>query len=394
MIENRLSLRGELKLSLNLLLRDKVKLLEVSAYELENFLRELSQKNPLCEGFYVKGNLERFEGDFFQNLAYEESFYQEFNRKIEESFTGLDLKVAKELFKRVEPSGFLKEGEIREVSKIFKLPLEEVERVRKRIMELEPYGVCSKDRMEFIKFQIEFLLKDEGLLRRFESCTLREEDKERIRKLRLNPIIPKPQTLYPLRADVVVEVDGENIYYYLYEENFHFRINEAYLRNLKGKKLKEFLREKLREVREVQTLLNLRREKLKGVVEKVIEVQREFFLYGKDLKPLLLSDLANELGVSLSSLSRLVSSKFVKTPFGTYRLRDFFVKGVCKELSQGELMELIRELIKEEDKEKPLSDERIAQILRGRGYKVSRRTVTKYRELLGIPPSPLRKKRV
>ena len=105
----------------------------------------------------------------------------------------------------------------------------------------------------------------------------------------------------------------------------------------------------------------------------------------------MVKDLARELNLSESTVSRLINSKFVKTPQGTYPFRFFFVRETAGGISQEQLMKKIKEIIEKEDKERPLSDEEIANILRREGYSVARRTVTKYREMLGIPPSRKRK---
>ena len=195
------------------------------------------------------------------------------------------------------------------------------------------------------------------------------------------------------RVDAVIEEEEGILVPYLYDEYIEIDLSEEYVelyRKAKGE-AKRFLKESYERYKELLKALNLRRKNLRRALEIVVEVQRDFLLGKGSLKSFSISELASELGVHVSTASRLVNSKYVKTPVGTFLLKHFFPRESVSGASQDELMELIREIVESEDKTRPYSDEEIAKILKQKGYNVARRTVAKYRKLLGIPSSRDRK---
>jgi RNA polymerase sigma-54 factor len=132
-------------------------------------------------------------------------------------------------------------------------------------------------------------------------------------------------------------------------------------------------------------------------VTKTTEHQREFYLKGwKHLRPLLMKDMADDLGIDVSTVSRAVSGKYVDCPQGIIQIRELFTAGYRKadgdEVSDEAVKERLKAIVAKESKDKPLSDQDIAAALEKEGVTISRRTVTKYREELNIPNSRLRKK--
>jgi RNA polymerase sigma-54 factor len=126
--------------------------------------------------------------------------------------------------------------------------------------------------------------------------------------------------------------------------------------------------------------------------------QRDFFLSDGDdaqLKPMILEDVANEIGMDISTVSRAVNSKYVECPFGIYELKFFFSSSITTdsgdEVSNKEVKKVLKEIIDNEDKSKPYSDEKLEKLMKDRGYDIARRTIAKYREQLGIPVARLRK---
>ena len=128
-----------------------------------------------------------------------------------------------------------------------------------------------------------------------------------------------------------------------------------------------------------------------------INYQKEFFLTGDEttLRPMILKDIAEVTGLDISTVSRVANSKFVQTEFGTYRLKFFFSESLStdsgEEVSTREVKKILNDLIEAEEKRKPLSDERLTELLQEKGYNIARRTVAKYREQLNIPVARLRK---
>ncbi len=133
-----------------------------------------------------------------------------------------------------------------------------------------------------------------------------------------------------------------------------------------------------------------------SVMHAIVERQEEFFRKGEgSLKPMILKDIAEMIKMDISTISRVVNGKYVQTEFGVYELKHFFSEGLStdsgEEVSNKEVKALIERIISEEDKKKPLSDQRIANMLEEKGFHIARRTVTKYREQQGIPVARLRK---
>lgn len=132
-------------------------------------------------------------------------------------------------------------------------------------------------------------------------------------------------------------------------------------------------------------------------MEAIIEIQKDFFMTGDEakLKPMILKDIADQVGMDISTVSRMANSKYIQTPFGTYLLKYFFSEGLAtdegEEASSREIKQILKTAIEEENKRKPLPDEKLMAILNEKGYNIARRTVAKYREQLGLPVARLRK---
>ena len=129
----------------------------------------------------------------------------------------------------------------------------------------------------------------------------------------------------------------------------------------------------------------------------IIDYQKAFFLSGdeSDLKPMILKTIADKTGYDISTISRVANSKYVQTEYGTFSLKYFFsdktINSEGEEVSNKELKAVMIEIVESEDKKNPLSDDELTEIISQRGYKMARRTVAKYREMLNIPVARLRK---
>lgn len=136
---------------------------------------------------------------------------------------------------------------------------------------------------------------------------------------------------------------------------------------------------------------------LQRVMQTILDYQQDYFATGDEskLKPMLLKDIAKETGLDISTISRVVSSKYVQTNFGTFLLKNLFSESFQKEsgeeVSINEVKNLIQEIINEENKKKPVNDDALVLLLEQKGYKVARRTIAKYREQMGIPVARMRK---
>ena len=144
-------------------------------------------------------------------------------------------------------------------------------------------------------------------------------------------------------------------------------------------------------------MIQQRQATLYNTMYAIMKHQEKFFLFGDetDLKPMILKDIAEVTGQDISTVSRVANSKFVQTEFGTFRLKFFFSESLStdsgEEVSTKEVKKILSDLIADENKKKPLSDEILTEVLNEKGYNIARRTVAKYREQLNIPVARLRK---
>jgi RNA polymerase sigma-54 factor len=170
------------------------------------------------------------------------------------------------------------------------------------------------------------------------------------------------------------------------------------LRSQKGnKEAVAFVRQKLESARWFIDSLKQRYETLYVTMGAIIEYQKEYFLTGDamKLKPMILKDIADRTGLDISTVSRVSNSKYIQTPFGTFLIKSFFSESMTnesgEEVSNREVKKILTDCIDAEDKKRPLNDDKLMLILKEKGYSIARRTVAKYREMLGIPVARLRK---
>ncbi len=169
----------------------------------------------------------------------------------------------------------------------------------------------------------------------------------------------------------------------------------------KDKKLKEavqFVKQKLDSAKWFIDAIKQRQQTLLKTMNAIMNYQYDFFLTDGDeryLRPMILKDIADRIGMDISTVSRVANSKYVQTEFGTFLLKSFFSEAIQtdsgEEVSNKEVKMILEECIGKEDKHKPLADEKLTEILKEKGYNIARRTVAKYREQLGIPVARLRK---
>ncbi|MBP9995384.1 MAG: RNA polymerase factor sigma-54 [bacterium] len=158
-----------------------------------------------------------------------------------------------------------------------------------------------------------------------------------------------------------------------------------------------FIKNKIDSAKVFIDLINQRQNTLYITMKAIMDKQRDFFMTGDEskLKPMILRDIANVIGLDVSTVSRVANSKYVQTAFGTYRLKFFFSEGIVsdegEEVSTRKIKQIIKECVDNEDKKDPLTDDELTAVLKEKGFTIARRTTAKYREQLGIPVSRLRK---
>lgn len=315
-------------------------------------------------------------------------------------------------------------------------PRELLEQALEIIRGLEPAGVGASSIQESLVLQARRLYPDDTLLEKVitehftaickfqfrsvaQALDIPEETVEEIfRKIKtLDPwpgreFLPTPPPI--VTPEVIIQEvpeslrrPGEPKYEAVPASDsvFKVRLNEAYIEELRQSaqgdldaNTKKFLREKRRAAQELLHNLSRREQTLTRVAGVIAETQEEFFDTGDParLKPLRLRDVADKLGIHEATVSRTVKEKYAQTPQGIYELKWFFGGGLATEdggeQSSRAIQERIREVIEKEDPRRPLSDQAIAEILKKEGLNIARRTVTKYREQLGILSSSARRR--
>jgi RNA polymerase sigma-54 factor len=160
----------------------------------------------------------------------------------------------------------------------------------------------------------------------------------------------------------------------------------------------QFIKQKLDSAKWFIDAIKQRQETLYVTMNAIMQYQRDYFLEGDEtmLKPMILKDIADLVGLDISTISRVANSKYVETPYGTKLIKEFFSEAMIndqgEEVSTIEIKKILQNTIDEEDKHKPLPDDQLAEILLEKGYPIARRTIAKYREQLDIPVARMRKK--
>ncbi len=172
---------------------------------------------------------------------------------------------------------------------------------------------------------------------------------------------------------------------------------EAKIKTQEQKKTLQFIKQKLDGAKWFIDAIKQRQETLFVTMSAIVDYQKEYFLTGNErkLKPMILKDIADLIGMDISTVSRVANSKYIDTPYGTKLIKNYFSEGMTnekgEEISTSEIKTILETIIGKEDKKKPITDEKLATALKEKGYPVARRTVAKYREQLNIPVARLRK---
>ena len=333
-----------------------------------------------------------------------------------------DLEIGEAIIGSIDEDGYLC-CPVEEIAKAIGVPPEEVERVLRIVQTLDPPGVGARDVREGLMLQLRDMGFEDSLAMRIvrdhlddfigrrygklcrELGVTEEELKEAERII--SKLNPKPasgnfgEEALPIVPDIIVE--RRNGDYEVIVNDFSIpslRISPLYRSLLRRKDLNEDIRqyimERLRSARWLLRAIRQRRATMRKVMEAIVEAQRSFFDYGIPyLRPLTLQQVADMVGIHPSTVSRVVSGKYVQTPHGLFPMKFFFSGGLGSlrgEISTKSVIDRIREMIENEDPHNPLSDDQIAQKLKEEGIEVARRTVAKYREKLGIPAARYRRR--
>jgi len=311
---------------------------------------------------------------------------------------------------------------------------QEVLEVLKVIQDFDPAGVGARNLQECLILQLERIespgpevqLAINILERYFNEFTRKHYDKilkkarideeelkgamEEILKLNPKPGNTMSETSrinqYVIPDFIIQNFDGELELTLNSRNTPELRLNRTYMDMLetyaetKNKNSKEavmFVKQKIDSAKWFIDAIRQRQNTLYITMKAIMDYQQDYFLTGDEtmLKPMILKDIAEIVSLDISTISRVANSKYVQTPFGTFLLKSFFSESMQKdsgeEVSTREIKKILSDCIVNEDKTKPLADEELTEILKGKGYAIARRTVAKYREQLNIPVARLRK---
>ena len=302
----------------------------------------------------------------------------------------------------------------------------EILTVLTRLQQFDPPGVYARDLKECLLIQLNQLSQDTPFLKQAKILVL--QFLEDIGKLNTDKLLKKTQlsldelrgaislvrSMNPYPGEILQENDTEYITPDAYviktsdkwraiindDHNPRLRINETYkslIRQSDNSKENQYLKDSLTEAKWFIKSLESRNETLLKVVNCIIELQEDFFEHGPvSMKPMILSDISEKLDLHESTISRVTTSKYLATPRGIYELKYFFSSHVATatggECSSTAVSAILKELINAEVPHKPLSDNKLTELLKEQGINIARRTVAKYREGLGIPSSSDRKR--
>ena len=313
--------------------------------------------------------------------------------------------------------------------------IETVERALKVVQQLDPAGVGARDLQECLLIQLKRKPQspDTEMAARiienaFEKFTkkhyLKLQKKFNINEIQLKDAIqeierlnPKPGSSYTnnLRSvehvvpDFTIQIVEGELNLTLNARNApELHISKSYNEMLLGykaskekskaqKEAVQFIKQKLDAAKWFIDAIRQRQQTLYLTMGAIMQYQKAYFLSGDEeqLRPMILKDIADEIEMDISTVSRVANSKYVNTPYGTKLIKEFFSESMTndqgEEVSTREIKSILKTVIVEEDKKKPLTDEKLAKILKEKGYPIARRTVAKYREQLDFPVARLRK---
>jgi RNA polymerase sigma-54 factor len=333
------------------------------------------------------------------------------------------LLVAEAIVQNLDEDGLLRVT-LEDVAEMGPWPMEAVEKALTLVQSLDPPGVAARSLTECLRIQLRVL----GLEGSPADVMVRDHIKqlqshqypEISRQMGLTPeevshhleiirgLSPRPGNRYSSKRsdyilpDVFVVKEGDEYKILLNDDGLpKLRISPTYRRMLDNKEpgseeTRAYVKDKLRSALWLLKSVDQRQRTIYKVAESIVRHQRAFLDHGvTHLRPLVLRDVASEIGMHESTVSRVVANKYMHTPRGVYEMRFFFHSGITSTMGEAvssvSIKNRIKKLIEDEDAARPLSDSRIAEVLGAEGLPLARRTVAKYREELRLPPSNLRK---
>lgn len=376
------------------------------------------------EGYKVREPREREETKFEGSASQAESLYDHLLEQL--SFLKLTEQqhlIGEYIVGNIDTHGYLTIS-VAEMAAELEIDEAAIAEVLEMIKTFDPSGVGSRDLRESLMTQLEerglqktlaYRVVDEHIRDLEKKSTLQisrlmgvpfertQKAMEVIKSLSPTPAHGRFDTAaMPVAPDLTVEKVGEKYEVFLNDRNVpRLRINSGYKELIRrgsstAKDTKAYVRSKLEQARWLLNALNQRRTTMIRVMSAIVEEQNEFFEKGQAfLKPLIMDDIAQKVNMNVATISRVANGKYVQTPLGVYEIKYFFNTGISRadgeDMSKRSVKQRITEIISAEDPAKPFSDQEIFTRLNEEGIKLARRTVTKYREELGIKAARFRK---
>lgn len=308
----------------------------------------------------------------------------------------------------------------------------ELEEVLLQIQQLDPAGIAARSIRECLLLQLKRMngkrpdvkMAIRLLEEHFSDLGSRNMDKimhhlnieddelkiilQLLASLKMKPIAGSSesmQTNQQIMPDFIITIDGDDLEVSLYRQrSASLHINQNWMESVMSseasvhtdKATKQYLRNKLNAAQWFVSAIKQRESTMLKVVKAIVKLQYDYFREGdiKLIKPMILKNIAELVGVDISTVSRITCNKYVTTPFGTLLLKDLFTEGIINKkgevISNRVIQTAIEEVIETEDKQKPYTDQQLVSILSQKGFSIARRTVAKYRELLQIPVAQMR----
>lgn len=388
-------------------------ILECSTEDLHSLLKAKQEENPFLKVYYKRaghiellGNEEDSTIDLAQQIA-EQLLHVNVSKRL--SY------IMKLVLADLSEIGFLTQP-LKEMAVNFRSSVEEIQEVLSLLRQCEPEGLGCANLQEFLIRQSECCpAKVKDILKNYYELFLNQKWFELTRqsgyspeeindvcmyvsKMKTRPFTGTQSENLLIRPDASARiVDGKvrmKFYEHAFPQIFFDYDFEEEL--VESKEVKKYLNSHYEEARILKEQLESRKETVQKVIEEIVEQQTEFFHKGPDLlKSLTMTELAQSLGVHVSTISRAVREKYIETPYGTFAFRHFFTKSNQfldeSQMTVNQVKKYILSSIRSEDKRNPISDQEIVMRLKGKGIQISRRVIAKYREQLNVPASFKRK---
>lgn len=443
-----LSIRQEQKLIITQQMQISIKILQLSSVELQEYIEKEVQENPLLEVKYNKKEDKLHHKEIIKYLEFDDYTHNNYVRNDDEEVSPFNFistkkslkEYLKEQISEIDEKGSIKcicnyiienidsKGYLgvstEDISKEICISLNLVEKALAIVQSLEPYGVGARDLKECLKIQ----LYQKGIenLKLFYIIDNHLED---IGENRYN-VIGKSLNITPVEAqkygDIIKRLEPKPSSGFYTGEEVNYIIPDAYIKKIgekyyiimnddvvprlminntyksiinknEDKNAVEYVKNKLDSAASLIKSIENRKSTIYRVLESILEIQKEYFDYGdKYLKPMTLKEIADNLNIHESTVSRAIRDKYIHTSGGTIKIKNLFttsIQGIISDnMSSNNVKKLIFDFIDKEDKKNPLSDQYISDKLKENSINISRRTVTKYREEMGIKSSKGRKR--